>query len=102
VTVGGSPAVFQQPQTAAKVFSFARSCSGPVNAGVVFAAAAAAAAFGSGGKDGGARKGRVSIGGPTSNNAAGGGCAGSPVSSPLSGICGGNKEFKDSLEELVA
>jgi hypothetical protein len=104
VTVGGSSAVFQQPQTAAKVFSFVRSCSGPVNAGVVSAAAAAAAAaaaFGSGGQDGGARKGRVSIGGPTSNNAAGGGCAGSPVSSPLSGICGGNKEFKDSLEELV-
>ena len=109
VNVGGSPAVLQQPQTAAKVFSFARSCSGPVNAGVVSAAAAAAAAaaaFGSGFQDGGARKGRVSIGGPTSNNAAGGGCAGSPVSSPvsspLSGICGGNKEFKESLEELVA
>jgi len=105
VTVGGFPAVLQQPQTAAKVFSFARSCSGPVNAGVV-SAAAAAAAFGSGFQDGGARKGRVSIGGPTSNNAAGGGCAGSPVSSPvsspLSGICGGNKEFKESLEELVA
>mmetsp|Transcript_39514 Transcript_39514/g.67239 ORF Transcript_39514/g.67239 Transcript_39514/m.67239 type:complete len:88 (-) Transcript_39514:661-924(-) len=75
---------------------------GPKRLRGAFAAAAAAAAFGSGGQDVGARKGRVSIGGPTSNNAAGGGCAGSPVSSPLSSICGGNKEFKDSLEELVA
>jgi hypothetical protein len=73
-----------------------------MNTGAVSAAAAAAAAFGSGSQDVGAKKGRVSIGGPTSNNAAGGGCAGSPVSSLLSGICGGNKQFRDSLKELVA